>query len=186
MSEQQTHPHQPGRHARGPSHALRTLTMTTTLEKIMARCIDDGGCLRWQGSLSASAGHPKIKDRSGRRVVYELAYGPIPPKGLIGVKCECTDCLNPEHLTLTTKSAAAKKANASPAVRLRKAVASAKVHRARGKITFETAQEIKDSNISCDEGAERYGVDRTLISKIRRGRAWHDLTPNPFTGLGAR
>lgn len=53
------------------------------------------------------------------------------------------------------------------------------------RVALKGAQEIKDSNISCDEGAERYGVDRTLISKIRRGRAWHDLTPNPFTGLGA-
>ncbi len=160
--------------------------MHQTLEKILSNCIDDGGCMRWQGSLSASAGHPKIRNRSGRRVVYEIAFGPIPPKRFVGLKCECRDCLEPTHMHLVTKSQASQKGNASPGVRLRKAVASAKAHRARGKLTMEQAQEIKASSLSCDEGAERYGVDRTLISKIRRGRAWHDLTPNPFTGLGAR
>ncbi|GKS85836.1 hypothetical protein AVMA1855_16810 [Acidovorax sp. SUPP1855] len=154
-----------------------------TLEQLHARCIEDGDCLLWQGGLSKSAGHPKFNNRSARRLVYELAHGPIPAGRNITVTCDCISCLNPEHLALTTKAEASRKANACPSVRAKKSVASAKASRPKGKLTIEIAREIRASTGTCDELAAVYSVDRTLISKVRRGSAWRELVASPFQGL---
>lgn len=160
--------------------------MLRTLKQIHARCIPDGDCLRWQGGLSKSAGHPKINDKSGRRLVYELAHGPIPDKALLTITCECMDCLNPAHLALTNKAEVSRKVNASQSMRMRKAAASAKAKRPHAKLTIEQAREVRDSIGRCADVAALYGVHLTLVSKIRRGEAWRELGPNPFQGLGAR
>lgn len=158
----------------------------TTLEKIHARCIEDGDCLRWQGGLSKSSGHPKFNNLSARRLVYQLAKGPIPANLYITVNCGCETCLSPEHLALTTKAQAAKKANQCPTVRMRKAIASAKAHRGKGKLTMEDARSIRHATGTCDELAAVYGVDRTRISQVRTGAAWREMHATPFQGLGAR
>lgn len=158
----------------------------TTLDQIYARCTEDGDCLRWQGRRSCASGHPKIGNKSGRRVVYELLHGPIPDHKYVTVTCDCIDCLAPEHLALTTKAQAAKKGNQCPTVRLRKAIASAKANRKTGKLTMEKAREIRASSKTCDDLALAYGVDKTLISKVRTGAAWRELSASPFAGLGAR
>lgn len=31
-----------------------------------------------------------------------------------------------------------------------------------------------------------YGVDKSLIVRVRAGKAWRDLSSSPFAGLGAR
>lgn len=156
------------------------------LQQLLSKCREDADCLIWTGSLSYSSGHPKYNNKAVRRMVYELAKGTIPTGSLITTTCGCTQCLNPEHLALTTKSKAATKGNSCPTVRMRKAIASAIANRATGKLDMQKASEIRASSEGIDELAERYGVDRTLISKVRRNVAWRELRASPFQGLGAR
>lgn len=157
-----------------------------TLEHLLSKCREDADCLLWTGSLSHSSGHPKYNNKAARRLVYELAKKPIPPGALVTTTCGCRQCLNPEHLALTNKSKAASQGNACPTVRLRKAIASANVHRANGKLDMQKAAAIRASSKTCDELAAVYGVDKTLISKVRTGAAWRELKASPFQGLGAR
>jgi hypothetical protein len=158
----------------------------TTLETLLGKCQEDADCLVWTGSLSKRSGHPKYNNKAARRVVYELAKGPIPEGRLVTTTCGCARCVNPAHLALTTKSEAAVKANACPTVRLRKAIASAKANRPNGKLDMQKASVIRDSSEGIDELAALYGVDRTLISKVRTGAAWREMKATPFQGLGAR
>lgn len=157
-----------------------------TLTEIHAQCVEDGDCLRWRGSLNRPAGVPKIHNRSGRRVVYEMVRGAIPADGLLTVICECSDCLNPAHLALTTRAAVSRKINKPPSMRLRKAAASARANRPKAKLTMETAREIRESTGKYVDVGLKHGVSPTFISRIKRGAAWRELGANPFQGLGAR
>ncbi len=158
----------------------------TTLQTLLAKCREDADCLLWTGSLSHSSGHPKYNNKAARRLVYALAKGPIPPGKLVTTTCGCAQCLSPEHLALISKSQAAVKGNACLTVRMRKAIASAKANRPKAKLDMQKAEEIRGSSATLDELAERYAVDRTLISKVRRNEAWREMTATPFQGLGAR
>lgn len=51
---------------------------------------------------------------------------------------------------------------------------------------MQKASVIRDSPEGIDELAALYGVDRTLISKVRTGAAWREMKATPFQGLGAR
>ena len=50
---------------------------------------------------------------------------------------------------------------------------------------MEKAQEIRASDKPCHVLALVYGVDKSMVSRVRRGEAWRDYS-SPFAGLGAR
>ena len=158
----------------------------TTLQTLLGKCREDADCLLWTGSRSHSSGHPKYNDKAARRLVYELAKGPIPPGHYVTVTCDHAHCLEPTHLRLTTKSEITAKAHNCPTVKAKKVVACAISNRKTGKLTMEKAREIRASDRTCDELALVYGVDRTLISKVRTNKAWRENCASPFQGLGAR
>jgi hypothetical protein len=153
-------------------------------DALRGRVIEDGDCLIWTGSLSCSAGHPKYKDRPVRRMVWQAKHGELTPKQLVTTTCGNPKCL--EHLALTNKSQIAKKTNADPRVKAIKALKSAAIGRARGKLSMEKVRHIRASNQPNQELASLYGVTHGLISKVRTGKAWVECFASPFAGLGAR
>lgn len=163
------------------------------LSRVHARCEECGDCLRWKGATNGK-GHPKVAwtdDRgrthiSARRVVWSAVNGPIPKGKLVTVSCQTPDCLNPEHLVLTTKKAAATQGNANSVVRLKRQASSAATNRAKlGKITIEIAREIRSSERSGVDWARELNCSPSLVSHVRRNLSWVEHA-SPFNGLGAR
>lgn len=162
-----------------------------TVESLKARTIEVGECWEWQGysahgtpQVFSPSGNPKRRMVSVRRLFRELISGQAQPDGFYSVSCGNVECVNPDHTLFRTEKlhfkAMAKKVGASPVRSLK----LSQYHRTSGKAKLDEskAQEIRLSNDSGPVLAKRFGVDKSLISKIRRGEAWKCLT-NPFRGL---
>lgn len=162
-----------------------------TVESLKDRTIEVGDCWEWQGY--SAHGTPQVfspKNGSKRRMVSvrrlfrELVTGQEQPDGFYSVSCGNVECVNPDHTLYRTErghfKSMAKKVGASPV----RALKLSQYHRTVGKakLTEEKAQEIRLSNESGPVLAERYGVNRSLISRVRRGEIWRCMT-NPFRGL---
>jgi hypothetical protein len=121
---------------------------------------------------------------SVRRLFRELITVQPQPDGFYSVSCGNVECVNPDHTIVRTEKqhfkAMAKKVSDSPV----RALKLSQYHRTVGKakLSESKAQEIRLSNESGPVLAERYGVNKSLISRVRRGEIWKCLT-NPFRGL---
>ncbi len=159
------------------------------LKMIHDRCHEVGDCWIWQGC--ASPGYPlvKINGRGAvlvRRLVCELDGRPPAPRQPVASRCNEKLCCNPAHLFPSSiqaiAKAAAKRGAFSGADRAAKIAAT---KRAAGKLTMEKAREIRMRPEPAPVLAPIYGVDKSLINKVRSGKAWRDMS-SPFAGLGAR
>ena len=150
------------------------------IAKIHANCEEDCGCLLWRGRRSHSQ-VPRWGDKSLRRVMFEAVFGEIPAKRLASTTCGNPLCLNTDHMTLKSKSAVLKHTYETTDLRLRRAVTSTRESRKAAKLDPIKAREIRNSDETLDILAARYGVNRTLCSRIKRGEAWKEA--NPFAGL---
>ena len=165
-------------------------TTSAQIEKILARTIDDAGCLVWQGCCAN--GHPaaRIDGRPQlvRRVIWERLHGEIAPGGIIKMACETPLCINPECMTLTTHKALAKVNGAlglmSGPVRSA-AIARAKRQHTQSKLTPEAVADIRASGDLGRVLAARWGVSQPHISKVQLHKAQRNFS-SPFSGLGAR
>lgn len=162
-----------------------------TVESLRARTIEVGECWEWQGysahgtpQVFSPAGNPKRRMVSVRRLFRELIAGQPQPDGFYSVSCGNVECVNPDHTLFRTEKlhfkAMGKKVGSSPVRSLK----LSQYHRTNGKakLSESKAQEIRLSNESGPVLAERYGVNKSLISRVRRGEIWKCLT-NPFRGL---
>lgn len=75
------------------------------LNRIFSRCKWEGQCLVWQGPTSGSGrggsyGRFSFQGATAsvHRTVWELVYGPIPPRKQLDHECENRRCCNPFHL----------------------------------------------------------------------------------------
>lgn len=76
---------------------------------ILARTVDDGGCLIWQGARNSKgygsmAAGVKGKTQLTHRAVYQLTVGPIPLGLTIDHLCMEKLCLNVQHMEVVTRS----------------------------------------------------------------------------------
>lgn len=174
--------------------APRILTSTLvdqTLEmmKIIERTEEYADCHLWTGATGDS-GHPIYKPTGCgcilvRRAMFRLNGGELEHRVPIDTTCGEKLCVNPGHLVKSTPGAIAKKAALrgkwSGKARCAK-IAEAK--RKNCKLTMEAAREIRMSSETGPVLAARHGVNRSLITSIKLGKAWKDYS-NPFAGLMA-
>ena len=153
------------------------------VQRLLARTVEDGDCLIWTARLSHSAGHPKWKNFSVRRLLWEAQRGPLKASQLVTVTCGNPKCL--AHLAITNKAEIARKTNADPRVKAIKRIKSSAIARKTAKLSIEKAREIRNSELTGKALAVVYGVSEDLISKVRHHKAWPEPI-NPFAGLGAR
>jgi hypothetical protein len=178
----------------------RTQTLideTMLMMRVVMNIEQVGDCWEWTGAVGHT-GHPIINlrqpidglPRKGctlvRRFVYMLAGHTLIPRKPIDCRCNNKLCVNPAHLFQSSSAKVAQKAAQAGAwkgeARARKISAK---KRAKAKINFEIASEIRLSPESGPVLAARYGVDKSLVNNIKRGTIWRDYS-TPFAGLGAR
>lgn len=145
---------------------------------------DEGGCLLWVGAASDGK-RPMIwidgASVSARRVIYELARGPIPEGYRIGVKCRKELCVCPDCLVARTTSQSLRGINRDEA--FRRKISATK--RAASSLTPEIVAEIRCSPLNNVHLGRQLGMPHQTIAKIRHQEIWKDYT-SPFAGLGAR
>jgi len=142
---------------------------------------DAKSVLRKHHPMAKVDGKPKLM----RRHAYELVRGSL--DGCLAPFCENPACINPAHqkvMTIAQRNKLGGKAAANSPTRGAK-VAQTKRERGLTKIDIDIAHAIRASEEASDVEAARYGIDPSLVTKIRRGQGWKDYT-NPFSGLGAR
>ena len=155
-----------------------------TITTLKERTIEDGDCWEWTGYCAN--GTPSVshagKMISVRRLFTELLGGKL-REGYYVPKCGNKLCVNPDHIAYNDPKQhmrkAARVALKSPTRRLK-----IQIHKRAtvGKLTQEKADEIRSSSEASRVLAAKYGVDKSIICRIKNGQAWVNLS-NPFAGL---
>ena len=162
------------------------------LAAIHARCVDDGGCLRWTGALN-NFGHPvmRLAQRAVlvRRVVYELQRQPLAPQQRVIMTCECRGCVEIEHMLATAthqammRVAARQGRLASPLRSLK----TSRALRARSRWSDADIAAFRAAQGTVRERAERFGMSLTYAYRVHRGEKRAALaSPLSPLHLGAR
>ena len=174
------------------SNGINMTLEELTLAHIKARTEEVGDCWIWQ--QGATNGYPQMKVQGRccklvRRMVVEIEGRPAEPRQPVVVTCGEALCVNPAHLKATSASDAAKRAAKKGAwqgkARAAKIAKTRRRSNVNKKLDIDKAREIRMSPESGPVLAARYGVDRSLISRIKRGTDWKDYA-NPYAALGAR
>ncbi len=163
---------------------------THTLDSLKARCIEVGECWEWQGYMGnktpqvASYPDGKKKMVSVRRLLRELLHGQPQPDGHYGNTCGNIRCVNPEHTLWKSEAVHMKGMGRKRTV---SAVTANKLRQFRldaglAKLDEAKAQEIRLSPEPGPVLAERFGVSKSWINRIKRGAAWRVLA-GPWQGL---
>lgn len=122
----------------------------------------------WSGALAAagygmiSAGEPGGLPEYAHRVSWRVYRGPIPDGASVLHRCDVRRCVNPDHLFL-----------GDHVVNM---IDMARKKRAGGqKLTVEDVRAIRTSAEAGTVLGARYGVSRSMISKIRLRRWWRHV-----------
>lgn len=161
--------------------------MDALVQKIYGRCEEYGDCWEWQGATQSCGSTPMInyKQRvvSVRRLLAEHMGHDVKGK-VVTYDCGNELCVNPAHVQVTTRKKLSKrisvdlKFHTNP-VRMKKLSDAA---RARGKLTMELANQIREASGTQREIAARFGVSQATVSVIVRGITWREYS-NPFAQL---
>lgn len=161
-----------------------------TVQSLYALTTDEGECRLWDKYLGN--GVPMVfhdgRFIQVRKLILELQGVHVWAR-YTSPKCNNPLCVDADHIVQRSPKQQhthmAKRVSLAPSNPMR----IAKITKARreqvGKINQAQAMEIRMSEESGPVLAERYGVTRTLISRIKRGESWAQEFGNPFAGLFA-
>jgi len=139
--------------------------------------VAESGCWIWVASTFRT-GYGQFNPRNGRivtahRFAYELYNGPIPEGLFVCHRCDVRTCVNPDHLFLGT--CADNLADMRAKGRARSAPKDGEKNPA-AKLTATDAREIFLSNAPDRVLAEKYGITRQAIWKIKHRKSWRKAT----------
>jgi hypothetical protein len=140
---------------------------------VPAHCPHLGPCWLFTGRARMKGGYGQIGGRKNgkrwpmytHRVAWELAVGPIPAGASVLHKCDVPLCCNPSHLFLGTQTD--NLADAREKGRLDETLARIRVFTPEERLAIF---EMRGYRGICVDLAHRYGVTKTAISLIRKGR----------------
>lgn len=163
--------------------------MSITIDQIMARCRTCGDCIEQitNAKTEHAKRYPMFHHESVqynlRRTLYLLVRGHLEPSRRLAPDCGNPYCINPDHqLALTEKQKSKRAAKNGAFSRPARNAKIAEAKRKNAVLTLEIAREIRVSEESGPVLAQRYGVNRSLITRIRAAKCWIDYR-NPFSGL---
>lgn len=159
-----------------------------------ASASDDTGCWRWAGAANDDGyGYMAFRGRTWKahRVSYTLFCGEVPDGLLVCHHCDNPWCVNPAHLFLGHRST-----NMKDMVRKGRSaslITSRQDHFRSGKAPageaasghrLTEAQAVTilaeaSAGVNTGELAARYGVNRTTIQLLLRGKTWRHLSRPP-------
>lgn len=146
-----------------------------TVADLLERTAIVGECAEWQGAISPT-GYGKTKFRGvsldAHRAMWYAANGSIPAGLFVMHSCDNRKCVSLAHLSLGTPSD-----NMQDASRKGRILSTAPIGEASPKAKLTTAQvvEIRRRLEAGEPGtsiAQDFPVDRSAISKIKRGVSW--------------
>lgn len=160
-----------------------------TTETLLARTVEEGECLLWQGYIGMNV--PQVSHGGKvvpvRRLLLELAGKNPMPGGYASTSCGNQSCVNPEHITNRNRHQHAVAMTQAPRNELLRRAKLAEFKRVTvAKITLDEAREIRSSDEVNWVLADRYGIDKSQVARIKNGTAWREFHQSPFAGLGSR
>lgn len=149
------------------------------IERIKARCRMDGGCWVWTGDLKHGKriATPILNAVNVRRYAYIHEMGEPRDKWRVVNHCGDPMCINPQHQRAMSPSAYTSRANKN---RIRSTWGAAI---SRGRSDFKLRPivgEIRERLNAGETGisiAARYGISRSAVSDLKRGRTWREVSP---------
>jgi hypothetical protein len=152
----------------------------TAEERLRARLTPGAdGCILWTGTTSPD-GYGRIwvegRIEGAHRLAYALANGPIPDGAYVLHRCDVRACCNAAHLFLGDHAANMADMDAKGR--------RASLHGAsnpRAKLTPEQVAEIRGLTgvISQRVLGERFGISKTMVRHIIKGRRWREFPVKP-------
>lgn len=128
----------------------------------------DSGCWQWTAHADKN-GYGILPGDKGairaHRLSYELHKGEIPKKMMVCHTCDNPGCVNPDHLFIGTA-----KDNAQDALKKGRHYIGEK--NGRSKLTREQVNFILNCKLNGQQLAEKFGVTRATINRIRRMEGW--------------
>lgn len=115
----------------------------------------------------------KVKQYLAHRYAYILIKGDLDSKVVLRHSDICNgkrNCVNPDHLTPGTQ-----KENVSDMIRLGRGANHKGQNNGRAKFTDEQIKDIRSSDKSREELAEKYNVWITTIRDIQIGKTWKHI-----------
>ncbi len=123
------------------------------------------GCIGWTGTTDAR-GYARIKVGNQQRYCHRVAWaevnGPVPPKTYVLHTCGKLNCVNPEHMMLSTKRTNVKRI----------------IARRRATLTEQQVLDIRAAlanHVKQTVLAAQYGVVPCTIWNIKRRITWSHL-----------
>lgn len=142
------------------------------------------GCLEWRGTL-ATNGYGRVAIRGHRypahRAAYVAVFGPIDDELDTCHSCDNRRCINPHHLRPGSRSTNMLDASARGRLHSQRSPETMPRGERHGsaKLSADDVRLIKSTDGKTRELARRFGVDRTIIMRVRRGQLWADVLPLP-------
>jgi hypothetical protein len=163
--------------------------LTTLLERYRHKYEESGDCLEWQGACNN--GVPQVRyrgvNRSLRRLILEEVGRKVYKTKQVTTKCENPKCINPDHLVVVDLKKhllnISAKGNSGSANVLRVARIRQVKRSTKAKLTEQDVLAIRASEETCRALSAKYGVDKSLISKIKRHAVWRDVQTGPFGSM---
>ena len=138
----------------------------------------DHQCWNWIGSKTVRGGYGQLNNKGlllkAHRLSWEINLGAIPEGMMVRHLCHNPSCCNPTHLLPGT----AKDNHSDMQKAGRMFVPEAKKGEAHhsNKLTESDVIDIYTSQERGVDLARKYEVSKSMISSIRHGRAWRNIT----------
>lgn len=166
---------------------MKPRTIHTT-ESLLARTVEEGDCLLWQGYIGNKVPQVLFDGRMQpvRRVLLTLAGKPPAVDDYVVPTCGNKGCIHPGHCKVVPKqnhlNEMALRAQTPSVKTLRIGKATATRRKTSAKINEEIASQIRGNTEPSRVWAARLGVHKSLVTRIRAGKAWSQIG-NPWRGL---
>lgn len=162
-----------------------------TLESLLAQTIEVGECMEWQGYYATGKYTPYVY-HEGKMIAVRKLLAMLTGRDLsncvyFASSCDNWRCVNPAHIVgraswqhLNRMSGLVDHGAAQRVAKLQE-VARARV----GKLTEAGAEAIRLDDRPLVVVAADYGISKSLVSKVKTGRAWRQVSAsvNPWGGL---
>jgi hypothetical protein len=151
-----------------------------SIEDLRLRCVvrQNEDCWHWRGAVdrkgTAKTWFPPFGITTTIGPVIAFLRTGVRPKKAVWLRfCTSPDCVNPDHWNKSSHSIATlRRPRANPALHV---LNVALARRASSKLNEQIVAQIREGQGTLQECADRYGISRSTVDRIRRGVSWKPL-----------